>query len=250
MKTPITNHQTIGEIVAENYHAAAVFEKHEIDYCCGGKKTLVAVCKERHLDLSKLLKEIEETTSTVQMQLPSQNAAKWNLSFLINYIIETHHQYVKESIPTLLRLTEKIAAVHGKNHPELIKVQSLFKTLSSELTVHLQKEEKVLFPYINRLLEAKALHTMPNTPAFKTIQHPLQVLEHEHDEAGAIMLEIRQLCHHYTPPADACTTYKVALSTLHEFETDLHLHVHLENNILFPKAQDLENELLGGNVTG
>lgn len=245
METLITNHNpTVGEIVSENYQAAAVFEKHQIDYCCGGKKTLDVVCRERQLDMSQLLKEIEETTAFIQMP-PSQNAAKWNLSFLINYIVETHHQYVKEAIPTLVRYTQKIASVHGKNHPELIEVQNRFKTLSTELSAHLQKEEQVLFPYINRLLQAKAKHATPDKPGFETIENPLRVLEHEHDSAGALMLEIRQLCNNYFPPADACTTYKVALSKLREFETDLHLHVHLENNILFLKAQVLENELLG-----
>ncbi|QQS31206.1 MAG: iron-sulfur cluster repair di-iron protein [Sphingobacteriales bacterium] len=242
METSVIKQRTIGEIVAENYHAATVFEKHQIDYCCGGKKTLNMVCQERGLDPVKLQKEIEETNLPSEMP-PSQNSSKWSLALLVNYIVEAHHQYIKESIPVLLKNLDKIASVHGKNHPELFIIHEIFKTLSVELSEHLHKEETVLFPYIIQLVKAETEHTKPELPVFNTIQNPLRMLETEHDVAGNLMFNIRELSNRYFPPADACTTYKVTLLKLQEFETDLHHHVHLENNILFPKAVKLEESL-------
>ncbi|OWY20765.1 iron-sulfur cluster repair di-iron protein [Sphingobacteriales bacterium UPWRP_1] len=238
----ISPSETVGQIVARNFNTATVFEKYNIDFCCGGKKTLQTVCAEQHLNFDTLYLEVEEAAN--RQVPPSQNAAYWSLTFLTEYIVHTHHRYVQESIPVLLKYTAKIASVHGKNHPELIEVARLFAELAQDLLQHMKKEEIILFPYINDLADGNNM-SIPST-TFGSVNSPIMVMEQEHETAGNLMHQIRTLTHNYTLPDDACNTYGVTFARLQEFETDLHRHVHLENNILFPKTKQLEQTLTDG----
>ena len=233
--------ETVGQIVARNYNTATVFEKYNIDFCCGGKKTLQTVCTEKQLNFDTLYHEVEEAAN--RQVPPSQNAANWSLPFLTEYIVETHHRYVQDSIPVLLKYTQKIASVHGKNHPELIEVARLFAELAQDLLQHMKKEEIVLFPHINKL--ATSNKAIP-AAAFGSVNNPIMAMEQEHETAGNLLHQIRTLTNNYTLPNDACNTYGVTFARLQEFEADLHRHVHLENNILFPKTKQLEQTLAEG----
>ncbi len=227
----ISPKQTIGAIVADNHKTAEVFHQFDIDFCCGGKKTLEQACQERHVNPEALISKLE----SVQQKegIPSQNVNAWPIDYLADHIEHTHHRYVRESIPFLLAGTEKIAQVHGERHPELKVLKRQFELLAQDLLEHLEKEEKVLFPYVRAL--AKNAGPLPNSA-----NRAIHVMEQEHEYAGALLDNIKDITDNYTPPADACTTYQVTFSKLAEFEEDLHWHIHLENNVLFPKVLDLE----------
>jgi regulator of cell morphogenesis and NO signaling len=230
------NEISIGEMVTKDYRKAEIFKKYKIDFCCGGKKTLSQVCTDKKIDQKLVegeLKKLDEHTAPA-----SQNFDTWNLDFLADYIINTHHQYVKSAIPTILEYTTKVARVHGAEHNEVITINNLFKEAADELTSHMVKEENILFPYIKQL----ATKTATGAP-FGTVKNPINMMEHEHDAVGELFRQIRELSDNYTPPASACGTYKVSYKKLEEFENDLHQHIHLENNILFPKSIKLESEM-------
>lgn len=229
--------RTVGQLVTDNYKAAEVFKKHKIDFCCGGKKSLDLVCAEQGLDYDTIVNELNDINQ--EGELPSQNFKRWDAAFLSDYIVQTHHRYVTDAIPLLLELTEKVARVHGAKHPELVSINYHFKALASELTSHLKKEEMVLFPYIKQMANAQNGISAP----FGTVQNPINMMEHEHDDAGELIYRIRELSDDFTPPEGACNTYKVTFAKLKEFEQDLYQHIHLENNILFPKAIELEQSL-------
>jgi len=220
--------RAIGEIVAINFRTAGVFSNAGIDFCCGGKKNMLETCLEKGIDIDSLEKELKTA-----MYLPishSQNFNEWKLEFLCDYILNTHHAYVKEKLPLLILYTRKIASVHGGNHPELIEVASLFGKLQDELMGHLQMEEEVLFPAV------KVLVSEENSSGKGVIKTEIQRMLKEHEFVGGAMDTINQLTLNYITPTDACNTYSVTLKLLKEFEEDLHIHVHLENNILFPKC--------------
>lgn len=233
--------KTVGELVAEDFRKAEVFKKFKIDFCCGGKKTLAQVCKEKKLDLLQLEKELKEVNP--QNHIASQNYNTWSLDFLVDYILNTHHNYVKSAIPLLLEFTHKVARVHGEQHPEVITLAEKFNLVADDLQSHLLKEETVLFPYIKELVQVQKNHSAVNEGGFGTVKNPIRMMEHEHETVGKLLGEMRELTNNYTPPASACTTYKVMFLKLNEFEEDLHQHIHLENNILFPKSIQLETEL-------
>lgn len=236
--------QTIRELVAEDYRKAEVFKKYDLDFCCGGNKTISQACEENHVDLEQLTRELDEIEQTTQN--PSQNFNKWNLDFLIDFIVNTHHVYVAGNIPVIHEYAQKVASRHGENHPEVVEIASKFNDVANELRMHMAKEENILFPYIKQLVEAKEENqTGMQPPPFGSIQNPIQMMEAEHDVAGNVLKSIAELSDQYTPPAGACTTFQLLYAKLEEFENDLHQHVHLENNILFPKAIMLEEELLG-----
>lgn len=237
--TPTQNESSIGEIVAGDFRKAEVFKKFNIDFCCGGKKTLSQVCKDKNIDQNQLQSELEKLDA--QTVGASQNYNDWSLDFLTDYIINTHHKYVKNSLPVILEYTMKVAKVHGPEHPEAVTIYNLFKEAADELTSHMMKEENVLFPYIKQLVIEKS--SSPSGSSFGTIKNPIKMMEHEHETVGNILKSIRELSNNYTPPASACTTYKLSYLKLEEFENDLHQHIHLENNILFPKSIKLESEL-------
>ena len=219
---------TVGEIVANDFRTSSVFKKAGIDFCCGGNKSIELACSEKNLDAGKLTAELKE----LKLSSPGQHQDfnNWELGFLSDYIMNTHHKYVVKTLPELIFYTQKIADVHGENHSELLEVASLFSEINRELTQHLKQEEEVLFPAIKEV-------TKSNTPETKaTIISEISRMNGEHEFAGGAMDKINEITNGYALPHDACNTYRVAFKLLEEFEDDLHTHVHLENNILFPKA--------------
>jgi regulator of cell morphogenesis and NO signaling len=221
--------KTLAQIVTDHYQAAGVFEKYGLDFCCKGKRSLEKACIEKSLPIE----EIEVALKESFHQPADKDVANLSLTDLSDYIVNTHHAYVKEQGPQLLFFLQKIASKHGDRHPELQKVLKLFIELKADLDQHLQKEERILFPRIKEM-ESNPGHLDPGY-----LNGPVSVMEHEHEEAGTILEQLRTLTGNYTPPADACTTYKLSYASLQAFEADLHKHVHLENNILFPRAQQL-----------
>lgn len=230
--------KTVGEIVASNFKTADVFKKYGIDFCCGGNVTLSETCKRKGIDLSAVEQDLQKIAD---QKSESHDFDRWELDFLIDYIINQHHSYVAESIPLIIQYSDKVARVHGQNHPETVEINRLFHEVARELEAHMQKEEMILFPFIKQLVNAKKEGMPMPTPPFGTVQNPIRMMEMEHETAGDIFKQIDQLSNNYTPPLAACTTYRVLYAKLEEFETDLHKHIHLENNILFPKASTLES---------
>ena len=222
------NEITIGEIVAQDYRTAEIFKEAGIDFCCGGKQSIDEACSEKgidRIDLNtrlKILKSIPNTTI--------QNFNEWDLGFLCDYIVNTHHKYVLKSLPELVMYTEKIASVHGERHPELAEVAFLFSQINKELLQHMKKEEEVLFPAIKEAVSSGSSN------AISLIVSEIERLSGEHEFAGGAMDKINVITANYSVPADGCNTYNVTFKLLRLFEDDLHTHVHLENNILFPKA--------------
>jgi regulator of cell morphogenesis and NO signaling len=223
----------IGEIVADDFRKAEIFKEAGLDFCCGGKKTLQEACSEKNLNAELIEKKMDEMDETPLKH--SQNYKEWSLDFLCDYIVNTHHQYVIKTLPQLVFYTEKIADVHGSHHTELVQIAELFGKINQELTQHLKKEEDVLFPAIKEVLKS-------NSPeAKRTIVSEIERMNEEHEFAGGAMDQINQLSMGYHLPEDACNTYQVAYKLLEQFEDDLHIHVHLENNILYPKALKINN---------
>ncbi|MGA7159791.1 MAG: iron-sulfur cluster repair di-iron protein [Bacteroidota bacterium] len=233
------------DIVIEDFHTAAVFEKYALDFCCHGGKTIDEACREKGIEASSVLSELENLN--VKSEDSSPRFGDWDSDFLIDYIVKNHHSFVSRMIPVLRTHTQKIASVHGARHPEVIKIADHFNTVANDLQQHMQKEEVVLFPFIKELARAKKAGQNTVRPPFGTVGNPIRMMEAEHQAAGDEMNAIRKLSNSYTVPEDACTTYRVTYQELHDFEMDLHQHVHLENNILFPKAILLESELLSTN---
>lgn len=229
---------TIRDIVANDFRTAAVFQRHGIDFCCKGDRSIQDACQNGRVTADQVLKEIAEATAT-----PATGGARfnsWDLATLVSYIVGNHHAFVRQAMPILLTHTKKVAAVHGVRHPELPEVARLFNEVAVEMTAHMAKEEQILFPYIVGLEEAShGTAGRPSAP-FATVRNPIRMMEMEHESAGDAMARIRSLTSGYAIPDGACTTYRVCLQELEAFERDLHEHVHLENNILFPKAARLE----------
>ena len=240
-KMEATENITVGELAAKDYRKVEVFKKYGIDFCCGGKKTLDKVCREKGLDSAQLKKDLQALEEGTQ--LPSQDFYSWEPSFLADYIVNTHHRYVTQSIPLLFDIVQKVARVHGQEHPETVQVSKLFLQVMDEINRHMMKEENILFPYIKMLADAKRSGGKIKPSQFGTVQNPINMMEHEHDVVGELMHEIRRVTANYELPAGACNSYRYSYAKLNEFEEDLHQHIHLENNILFPKAIQLEQEL-------
>lgn len=233
--------ETIGEIVTKDIRKAKVFRKYGIDFCCGGKRSLEETCSKKNIDIGKLKKELDAVERD-HSAMPG-NPDEWDLDFLAGYIVNIHHKYVRNTVPVLLAWSQKVASVHGDTHPEAIPIAQLFAAVAEELMSHMKKEEHVLFPYITSLANAVRDNKTPKPAGFGTVKNPIRMMEHEHESVGSLFMEIEKLSGGFTPPADACNTYKALYATLKEFEDDLFLHIHLENNILFPKAAALEEEL-------
>jgi regulator of cell morphogenesis and NO signaling len=196
------------------------------------------VAEKHHLDANALLGEIDE----VQQQNTNDNTdfKSWPLDLLVDYIEKKHHRYVEESIPVLKQYLSKLCKVHGERHPELLVINDHFNASAGELALHMKKEELVLFPWVRKMVKAQQKNEPLGRPHFGSVQNPISMMLQEHDSEGERFRKIATLSDQYTPPADGCNTYKVAFSLLQEFEDDLHRHIHLENNILFPKAEALE----------
>jgi regulator of cell morphogenesis and NO signaling len=231
METNLLKDKFLGDIVAEDIRTAGLFKDLGIDFCCGGKKTLDQACKEKNIDSSQLLQKIVELEP--EPKNPQQNFKDWDISFLIDYIVNVHHNFVKKSLPDLILYTRKIAAVHGSHHPELIEVANQFEGINNAILPHLKKEEEIFFPAI------KAALLKADQATAGTIKSGMVLMDQEHEFVGQTMDSINQLTSGYKLPEDACNTYRLAFSMLSQFEDDLHIHVHLENNILFPKALKL-----------
>jgi regulator of cell morphogenesis and NO signaling len=234
--------KTLAQIVTEKHQAASIFEKHHLDFCCKGKRPLSEAIAEKHLSAEQVVNELEE----VFAKNVNNDAALFNyihLSQLCDYIVSTHHAYVKQNLPQINAYLEKVATKHGNRHPELIEIFKLFTELKEELTEHLFKEENILFPRIKEIEQKFTGRRSFSLPVEGYIEAPVSVMELEHDKAGDLLEQIRNRTNNYTPPVDACTTYLVAFASLQAFEADLHQHVHLENNILFPKALRMVEQL-------
>lgn len=243
--------KTVAEIVADNFRTAEVFKKYNVDFCCGGKKAVAVVCNEKGIDFAKLSAALEECN--VESKSSNLDYNEWTLTFLTNYIVQVHHAYVNRNMPLITEFAEKVASVHGAHNPETVKIYELWKQVCEELTSHMRKEELMLFPFIQQLefsqADAREDNSESNSwmaPPFGSVKNPVRMMEHEHDVTGNLMKEIAALSGNYVAPEYACNTYKVLYAKLQEFENDLHVHIHLENNILFPKAIALEEKQLKG----
>ena len=239
----VAQQKTVGEIAAEYPAAVKVFQKHGIDFCCGGNRPIADACREKGIEDRVVLDELDAAL-TPSGDVPRFSA--WDLDFLASYIVANHHSYVRGAIETLRKHTSRVAEVHGERHPETVAIARHFDAIADEMTHHMLKEERVLFPYITALAAAARTGVRLVPAPFGSAANPIRMMEAEHESAGATMAEIRRLSGNYEPPGDACTTFKVSYQELEAFESDLHRHVHLENNILFPKALRLEAELLNG----
>lgn len=230
---------TIGEYVAKDFRTAAVFSKYGIDFCCKGNRTIEEACEKKNLDFAQIEKEVSqllETKSDGAIDFKS-----WPTDLLIDYIEKTHHRFVEDKSAVLLPFLDKLCKVHGQSHPELFEINGLFQGCASELAQHMKKEENVLFPFIKQMEDAIRTGQAIEQPHFGTVENPIAMMKHEHENEGDRFVKIAELTNNYTPPSDACNTYKVTFAMLQEFEQDLHKHIHLENNILFPKAIEMQN---------
>jgi regulator of cell morphogenesis and NO signaling len=231
---------TVGEIAAELPGCTREFEKLGIDYCCGGNRTLDQACVEAKLPIDEVLERLKQSAEAAKKTDSAEGWQQAPLADLIANINATHHVFVRSECPRIVALTDKVAGVHGKNHPELLQVQQLFAALSEELAVHLMKEEQILFPYIT-LLEESAVAGEPAPPAmFGTVMNPIGMMMREHDGAGEALRALRKATSDYTLPEEACISYRTLYLALQDFEADLHQHIHKENNILFPRAAAME----------
>lgn len=227
-----TNKQTkIGDIVTLDFRAAEVFKKAGIDFCCGGNQSLEDACRDKNLDVTAIESQLQQLENFAPDS--SHKFNEWKLDFLCDYIVNTHHQTVMNLLPQLTFYTQKIAEVHGNNHPELLEIAGLFAQVNTELHQHLRNEEEVLFPAIKEVLKTNSDESKA------TIVSEITRMTGEHEFAGGAMDKINELSRRYAVPEDGCNTYRVAYKLLEQFEDDLYIHVHLENNILYPKAMKL-----------
>lgn len=235
----ITLEQTVGQIVAGNPATARVFERHRIDYCCQGKVPLSVACERRGLSHRDILEEL----AVCALVTPADRQKDWTaapLPELVSHIVDTHHAYLREELPRIQALADRVAKVHGDHAPEVLAIQATFFGLREELESHMEKEEHILFPWVDRLHGGQLTPLGPQA----TVANPIQCMEKEHEDAGKALEELRRLSNDFKPPMDACNTWRVLYTSLRALEKDMHIHVHKENSILFPRALQLENSLL------
>jgi regulator of cell morphogenesis and NO signaling len=232
--------ETIGQIAVKDLRKAEVFKKYGIDFCCGGKKTVRQVCQEKGIDATKVEHELQQVNTNNKTDNNAYNG--WGLDFLADYIVNTHHRYVRKYLPELRGYALKVAQVHGDRHPELFEIQKLVESINTELSEHMVEEENVLFAYVKKIVNAKNTN-QPLDKEGKDLSALIEGLEKEHDFVGRCLDKIRALSNDYAIPDDACASYKLLFKMIQEFEDDLHIHIHLENNILFPKSVEMEKEL-------
>lgn len=232
----------VKDVALSNSAARQILEDAGLDYCCGGGKSLHEACLHADVPPEEILNRLRENSKHV-----SSDEANWtlaSLSDLTRHIRERHHRYVREGIARVQPLLDKVEAKHGKNHSEIADIRRLFTEVGREMIMHMQKEEQILFPYIDALEKATSAHSSVEPPFFQTVRNPIHAMMKEHDAAGELVKQIRKASLEYTAPADACTSYKALYQDLREFEADLHQHVHLENNILFPRAVEMETAVI------
>lgn len=234
----LSTETNVGQLVTERPSRARVFESLGIDYCCSGNRSLGEVCEEKNLDAPTVQRMLE----AYELGNGTEDRTNWSeatMTELVDHIVEVHHGYLKEALPRVEFLVGKVATVHGERRPELVELRETFDALKPELEGHLMKEEEVLFPMCRELERAEV------RPEFhcRTVDNPIGTMVAEHEEVGGVLARMREITAGYEPPADACNTYRVMLDSLDELESDIHLHVHKENNILFPKASAAESAL-------
>jgi regulator of cell morphogenesis and NO signaling len=240
MAMAVITAKTVRDWALENRIATRVFEKFGIDYCCGGDQSLEQACDRARVSIDQVLDALQMAEEEARAAQQVRDWQREPLSVLITHIKNTHHKYTREELARLTELLRKVCAVHGRNHSELFDIRNSFAGLAQELATHMMKEEMVLFPHIERMEEAVIQHE-PLLPApFGSVENPVGMMEHEHDSAGNALRTMRKASNEFTPPADACVSYQTLYTALIAFEADLHLHIHLENNILFPRAIAME----------
>jgi regulator of cell morphogenesis and NO signaling len=239
MTTTLDASSTVGQLVTDRPRRARVFERFGIDYCCGGKRPLAQACVEQGLNLDEVLTALADSAQVASDE-PETEWSSVSMTDLANHIVATHHAYLREALPRLAGLFDKVITAHAERHPDLRELRQAFDDLVNELGPHMQKEELVLFPMVRELDRAE------RAPSFHcgSVNNPIHAMEHEHDNAGAALARMRALTHGYTPPEDACNTYRALLDSLDELERDMHTHIHKENNILFPRAAARERQLV------
>lgn len=230
----------ISDIVAENYKTADVFKKYNVDFCCNGNRTITEVSADNGIKVNELIAEVIEILNNVS---EVQNYGDWELDFLSDYIYQNHHLYVEKQIPEIQQYLTKICKVHGNKHPELFEIADLFDKSAAELTTHMKKEELILFPFIKKLANTLKNEKDLVQPPFGSIENPISMMHSEHYQEGERFRRIAELSNNYTPPQNACNSYKITFQLLKDFEEDLHKHIHLENNVLFKKAIITERTL-------
>lgn len=234
--------RSLGELVSNNHRIAEILEDFNLDFCCGGKKSLKEACTESEVELQEIVEKLRE--------MPESHCGMLDADFfdadqLGDYIEKKHHSYVNQNIPVVLAYIQKVYSVHGRKHPELATVLSLFGQISHKMMAHMEKEETLLFPLIRELADMhRKGYSFDQRPGMQALDYPLKEMIDEHEDVGNMMAQIAMIANGYRPPAGACNTYKVMLAKLQEFERDLHVHFHLENNVLFPKAAEIEQEIL------
>lgn len=236
----VSTERTVRDWALEHPEATRVFEKVGIDYCCGGGKSLEEACARANLSVDQVIDSLELAEDEARAKQKERNWQREPLADLVAHINGTHHKYTREEIARLGPLFDKVVSVHGKNHSELQHVRAAFRGLAQELTMHMMKEEAVLFPYIVRMEESVIQREPVLPPPFGSVQNPVSMMMHEHDSAGEALRTMRQASAGYTAPGDACISYQTLYKALADFEKDLHQHIHLENNILFPRAIEME----------
>lgn len=234
----------VRDLVLGKPASARVFESFGIDYCCGGAQTFAQACKTAGRTVEEVNAALEKCESTTS-ERDWRNAP---LAELAQHIVETHHSFTQAEISRLTSLISRVIAVHGGNHPELSRVQMTFAGLSEELREHMRKEEELLFPYIAEMEEAARTRRRPPEPMFGTVQNPVAVMIMEHEGAAQALEKIRETTSDYLLPSDGCASYRALYQSLPAFTADLHQHIHLENNILFPRAIELESDLSGAST--
>ncbi len=230
--------RNIGELVAEDYRTATVFKKHKIDFCCNGNRTIEEACKSKDISIWELTSDLQQAMKNNENS--GVDYKQWPLDLLADYIEKKHHRYVETRSAEIIPFLDKLCRVHGERHPELLEIYQLFTESAGELAQHMKKEELILFPYIRKMVRAGQEKEELAQPHFGTVTNPIRMMMEEHDTEGERFRKIAELSNDYTPPGDGCNTYRVTFSLLKEFEDDLHLHIHLENNILFPGAKAME----------
>lgn len=236
----VSTQRTVRDWAMENPEATRVFEKIGIDYCCGGGKSLEEACAAANLSVDEVIDSLELAEEAARTKQKDRNWQIEALADLVAHINSTHHKYTREEIARVGPLFDRVVSVHGKSHPELEHMRAAFRALAQELTMHMMKEEAVLFPYIVRMEESVIQNETVLPPPFGSVQNPVSMMMHEHDSAGEALRTMRQASAGYTAPEDACISYQTLYKALADFEKDLHQHIHLENNILFPRAIEME----------
>ncbi len=235
----IDSTQTVRDIVQQNPAAVPVFEALGIDYCCGGGKSLEDACMKGNIEVDKVLSDLADAL----VARPAPDEAQWmtsSLGDLSDHIVKQHHGYARRELPRLAALSEKVFLKHGKQHPELGEIRELVNAIASEMSTHMLKEEQILFPRLKTIEEAANSGTTPMPAFFGSLINPIRHMMADHDDTGELLRSIRSLSSGYQPPASACMSYQALYHGLGDLEHDLHQHIHLENNILFPRALEFE----------